>query len=89
MGNSNTVMIHKLQTALNTKGQNILYNTTQFYSAEQNRPITVYHIKKAVYDEEQQKMVNLELFKSCSQMQVVLFLKDLWEKINNDAENKE
>lgn len=79
---SNTAMIRKLQTALNTKGYKILYSTSQFYSDEQQRAITVHHIKEAVYDEDKQKNVNLDLFKSTSTIQVVLFLRDLWYEVN-------
>lgn len=74
---SNSVMIHKLQTALNMKGLRLMYSTTQFYSAKQNRPITIYHIKQAEYDDEREKFVNQELFNSTSQIQIVLFLRDL------------
>ena len=79
---SNSVLIHKLQQAINGKGGKILYTTSQFYSIEQNRPVTIYHVKQAVYDEDKDKMVNMELFKSTSQIQIVLFLRDLWYEIN-------
>lgn len=59
-----------------------MYSTTQFYSAKQDRPITVYHIKQAVYDENKEKFVNEELFNTTSQIQVVLFLRDLWYSLN-------
>jgi hypothetical protein len=79
---SNTVMIHKLQQALNMKGQKLLYSTSQFYSEQQNRPVTMYHIKQAIFDEETGKNRNIELFKSVSQIQVVLFLRDMWHEVN-------
>lgn len=79
---SNTTLIRKLQRAVNSMGCNILYNTQQFYSNDQNRPVTIYVIKKAVYDEESGKTRNIELFKSTSQIQIVLFLRDLWYEIN-------
>lgn len=79
---SNSTLIHKLQRALNSKGYKILYSTSQFYSDEQDRPVTLYLIKQAVYDEEKGKNVNVELFKSTSQIQVVLFLRDLWYEVN-------
>lgn len=79
---SNSVMIHKLQRALNSKGDKILYSTTQFFSEEQNRPVTLYILKRAVYDEEKGKNTNVELFKSTSQIQIVLFLRDLWYELN-------
>ncbi len=79
---SNTTLIHKLQTALNTKGMKILYSTSQFYSEEQNRPITMYVVKRAIYDEQKGRNTNVELFKSTSQIQIVLFLRDLWYEVN-------
>ena len=79
---SNSVMIHKLQQAINGKGGKILYNTSQFYSENQNRPVTIYHVKQAIFDEEKGKNLNVELFKTTSQIQVVLFLRDLWFELN-------
>lgn len=83
MPNSNSVMIHKLQHAINDKGGNLLYNTTQFYSETANRPVTIYIIKQAQWSEERQRMINVELFSSTSQIQIVLFLRDFWYKLNN------
>lgn len=83
MPNSNSVMIHKLQHAINDKGGNLLYNTTQFYSETANRPVTIYIIKQAQWSEERQRMINVELFSSTSQIQIVLFLRDFWYKIND------
>lgn len=80
---SNSVMIHKLQNAINQKfDDTILYNKQQWYSEKQKRPVTSYIIRKAVYDNERGKYVNLELFKTCSQIQVVLFLRDYWYELN-------
>ena len=79
---SNTVNIHKLQTALNGKGYNILYSTSQFYSVKQDRPITTYQIRQAIVDEETKKSKSVELFKSTSQLQILLFLRDLWYEVN-------
>lgn len=79
---SNTTMIRKLQQALNLRGCKILYTTSQFYSVKQQRPVTFYHIKQAVVDENNEKPTNIELFKSTSQIQVVLFLRDKWYDIN-------
>ena len=82
MPNSNTVMIHKLQHAINDKGGNILYNTTQFYSEKEKRPVTIYIVKQAQWNEIKQKMVNVELFSATSQIQIVLFLRDFWYSMN-------
>jgi len=75
-------MIHKLQTAINMMGYKILYSTSQFYSVQQDRPVTIYAIKQAVWDEEKQKVRSVEMFKSTSQLQIVLFLRDFWYEIN-------
>jgi hypothetical protein len=83
MANSNSTMIHKLQQAINSRGYKILYSTSQFYSDKQNRPITQHIIKQVVPDDDPTKRNHhIELFKTCSQIQVVLFLRDFWYEIN-------
>lgn len=79
---SNSKMIHKLQHALNERGLKILYQTQQFYSEDQQRPVTCYVVKQAVWNEKKQRNINVELFKSFSQIQIVLFLRDLWFEVN-------
>lgn len=79
---SNSVMIKKLQQALNAKGCKLLYSTSQFYSQQQDRPVTMYVLKQAVWDEESGKNKNQELFKTMSQIQMVLFLRDMWYEVN-------
>lgn len=79
---SNSVMIHKLQQALNMRGLRIMYSTSQFYSEKQDRPVTIYHIKQAEWDDGRGKFVNQELFNSTSQIQIVLYLRDLWYIVN-------
>ena len=80
---SNSVLIHKLQTAINSKGCKILYNKTQFYSDKQDRPVTQYTIRQVFDDPKGKKRAqSIELFKSCSQIQVVLFLRDVWYGLN-------
>lgn len=79
---SNSGMIKKLQQALNAKGCKLLYSTSQFYSQQQDRPVTMYVLKQAVWDEESGKNKNQELFKTMSQIQMVLFLRDMWYEVN-------
>ena len=80
---SNLTNIKMLQKALNTKGgRRIMYSTTEFYSEQQDRPITTYHIKEAVWDNDKGRYQNQPLFKSTSQIEVVLFLRDLWYSVN-------
>ena len=76
-------MIHKLQNAINQKyDARILYNKQQWYSMEQNRPVNQYVIKKAYQDADTGKTKYLELFSSCSQIQIVLWLRDYWYELN-------
>ena len=76
-------MIRKLQTAINTKGERITYNTSQFYSEQKQCPITKYTIKKSYYNKETKRTESTELFSAYSQIQIVLFLRDYWFKLNN------
>ena len=80
---SNSVMIHKLQVALNSKGMKILCNRSQFYSDKQNRPITIYKVCESVLNEQTMKYTHKELFSSASEIQVVLFMRNLWYLIND------
>ena len=83
MAQSNSTMIHKLQSAINDKfGQKLLYNKTQFYSERQDRPVTMYVLKKAVWDDNRKRNKYIELFSTTSQIQTVLFLRDLWYELN-------
>lgn len=76
--------IKKLQKALNDKyDQKILINKTQFYSESAKRPVEILVIKQAVYDESRGKYKNIELFSSASDVQIVLWLRDLWYELNN------
>lgn len=79
---SNATMIKKLIGALNRKGQRVLYTTSQFWSVEANRPVTVYHVKRAVWDDEKEKFYNIDLYRNTSQIQIVLFLRDMWYTVN-------
>ena len=80
---SNTVMIKNLQKAINARGEKILYQTSQFYSEKEDRPVTVYYVKKAIWNGEKNRNQNIELFKSTSQIQIVLYLRDYWYELNN------
>lgn len=79
---SNSTMIKKLQQALNLKGDMLLYSTSQFYSDKQQRPVTVYCLRRAFLDEETKKTKSIELFKTTSQIQMVLYLRDMWFSVN-------
>ena len=79
---SNITNIKKLQRAINARGEKLLYNTNQWYSDRESRPVTIHSIKKAVWDDDLQKTVNVELFKSTSMIQILLFLRDYWYEMN-------
>jgi hypothetical protein len=76
-------MIRRLKIAINNKvTDKLVYNTSEFYSEEQDRTITVYTIKKAIRGKARKKKY-IELFHSTSQIQIVLFLRDYWYQLNN------
>lgn len=74
---NNQAIILKLQQALNARGEKILQRTTQFYSVKTDSPITIYYIEKAYWDEETKRTKKDELFHTTSQLQIILFLRDL------------
>lgn len=84
---SNSVNIHKLQKALNSKGCKILYTMSEFWSDEQSRPIHKYKVEQTVKDEDSGRNKRVTLFETCSQIQVVLYLRDLWNQINGLPED--
>lgn len=79
---STLTMARKLQRAINSKGGKILLNTNQFYSEDVKNTVTVYVIRQAYYDEATDRTKSIELFKSTSQIQIVLYLRDLWFEMN-------
>lgn len=85
MPHSNLDSIYMLQKALNTKkGMKILFNRSQFFSEEQQRPVTIYKISQAVWDPERKRNNHKELFTAASQIQIVLFLRNLWKLVNDE-----
>lgn len=70
--------ILKLQKALNTDGDRILFSRSQFYSVEQNRAITMFIISRAAVDAETRKTKNIELFKSARLVYCLFFIRNLW-----------
>ena len=83
MPQSNSTMIHKLQRALNEKfDQKICISRQQWYSEDQHRPVTMYVIRRAIWNEQKQRNDNVEMFKSYSEIQIVLWLRDRWYELN-------
>ena len=74
MATSNKQMIHKLQTAINNHGGCILLDKSQFFSEDQNRPITIYKVCTKSAGATKKQL----LFKTSSQIQIVLYLRDYW-----------
>ena len=82
MPNAQSRTIAKLQQALQFEGELILITTTQFWSIDKHKTVTRYHIKKQVQSEEDKnKSSQVELFSSCSQIQITLFLRDYYYEI--------
>ena len=76
-----TKTIKKLQQALQFEGELILITTTQFWSVDKHKIVTRYHIKKQVQAENKNKSSQVELFSSCSQIQITLFLRDYYYEV--------
>lgn len=82
MPSSNSDMIRKLQIALNSRGCKVLCNRSQFYSEEQKRPVTMYKVAQS-FMTSTGRSSHKTLFESASQIQIVLFMRNLWYSINN------
>lgn len=76
-----TRTIKKLQQALQIEGELILITTSQFYSIDKHKIVTRYHIKKQIQSEEKNRSSQVELFSSCSQIQIALFLRDYYYEV--------
>ena len=82
MANNNNNMIYKLQLALNRKGYQVLVNRTQFYSEQQQRPVTKYVCSQSRPNLMTGKNKHVTLFEAFSTIQMVLFLRNLWFMVN-------
>lgn len=67
----------KLTQALNSRGHNITFSIKQFMGTE-GRPINMYCLSTATWDEEKRKYMHSELYSSPSMVRIVLFLRDRW-----------
>ena len=82
MAAGQTRTIKKLQQALLIEGELILITIDQFYSNEKCTTVNRYHVKKQIpSDEDRYKSSKVELFSSCSQIQIALFLRDYYYEI--------
>ena len=76
--------IFKLQTGINKTGAlKVVYNQNQFYSEEKRKPITIHSVKFVTWDQDKQKNVYTEVFKSGTQLFVVFFLRNVWYLLCN------
>ena len=75
----------KLQTAIVKSGLVIKINTHQFYSADQNRMITLYAICTPVtyFSERKQewKIMDYEILKTCSMPEIIFCLLDIYKAV--------
>ena len=76
----------KLQNAINQRsGVKLLINTQQWYSSDKGRTVTCYVIKQSMEEAsagKKKRKKSIELFKTYSQVQMVLWLRDYWYTIN-------
>lgn len=75
-------MIKKFQRALGSINYPVVYHTTQFFNVREHRPITQYHIKKVIIDEEAKRSTSEEMFSTYYQQYVIFFLNDVWTLLN-------
>lgn len=76
---SNIKNIKKLQQVINRNCDfKILYTTQQFFSVQQQMPVTKYCLRKATLNYDTNKSESVEIFSTYSQLQIILYLRDLW-----------
>ena len=81
--NLNAIM-RKLQRAILQKGLVVKIGSTQFYSAEQNRMITIHILSTRItyrntHGEWKEK--DYEILRSASQIEIVNCLNDIWQAV--------
>ena len=74
----------KLQSAINRRtGAKIIINTQQWFSEDKGRAVTCYVIKQSTQGTgEKAYRHTVELFRTYSQIQMVLWLRDYWYALN-------
>lgn len=77
-----SAIVKKLQRAILSTGLVIKIGSSQFYSADQGRMITMWSLSTPVmeYGKGKWKMRDLEILSTASQADVVLTLKEIWEQ---------
>ena len=85
MAGGQTFLIKKLQQALTYEGELVLITTSQFFSLDKHKYVTRYHVKKQVFEPDSDKKSTIvELFNSCSMIQITLFLRDYLYEIKGE-----
>lgn len=80
MAKLNAVM-KKLQRAILTKGLVVKMNTTQFYSADQNRMITMYILSTPVMERNKYgkwRIKDYDILRTASAVDIVKCLQEIW-----------
>lgn len=83
MANLNRIA-KKLQKAILQKGLVIKMGTSQFYSIEQNRLITMYILSTRVLERKKNgewKYYDYEILRTASQIEIVNCLNDIWRAV--------
>lgn len=77
-----SAIVKKLQRAILSTGLVIKIGSSQFYSADQGRMITMWSLSTPVmeYSKDKWKMRDLEILRTASQADVVMTLKEIWEQ---------
>lgn len=81
MPNLNGIM-KKLQRAILSTGLIIKIGSSQFYSADQNRMITMWTVSTPTLERIRNgwKVRDMEIIRTASQVDVVMTLKEIWEQ---------
>lgn len=77
-------IMRKLQRAILQTGLPVKIGTSQFYSPEQNRMITIYILSVRVTyrnKNEEWKEKDYEILRTASQVETLECLKDIWEAV--------
>ena len=77
-----SAIVKKLQRAILSTGLVIKIGSSQFYSTDQGRMITMWSLSTPVMEcgKGKWKMRDLEILRTASQADVVLTLKEIWEQ---------
>ena len=71
----------KLIQALGTKNIRLTMGTKQFIGRD-GRPRNLFVISEAVWNDERGRYTNVELYSTSSAVRIVLYLRDMWYKVN-------